>query len=398
MAPVVVRKTGCMFLFEIFSQVRDPRTSCHSLKHQLVDILCIALCAVVSGAESFVDMEDYGVAKEQWLRERLGLDLPHGIPSHDTFQRVFSRLDPTAFERCFLRWTQQLHQQSGGDLLAIDGKAVRRSFDTASGQGALHLVSVWASAARLVLAQQKVEAKSNEMLAVPLLLEMLDVQGSVVTTDALNTQKNIAAAIQKGGGDYVLALKENHRHLFEDVRDSFAWCQKQKKNPESVWDATWEASEWGHGRHEVRRGYVLTTQPEEWPEALRVWPGLQCVVMVERERTVLPVEAIPADVVLSPPRSRHFFLSSLEARDERVEKAIRAHWGIENSVHWVLDVAFGEDGCRVRKEHAPQNFATLRKIALNLLRQDQKAKCGVKGRRKMAGWDDDYLLRILAAP
>jgi predicted transposase YbfD/YdcC len=394
-----------MFLFEVFSEVDDPRTPCHSLRHRLADILCIALCAVVSGAESFVDMADYGVAKERWLRERLGLELPHGIPCHDTFQRVFSRLNPTAFEECFMRWTQQLHQQSGGDLLAIDGKAVRHSFDTASGQGALHLVSVWASEARLVLAQQKVEAKSNEMTAVPLLLEMLDLQGSVVTTDALNTQKNIAAAIQEGGGDYVLALKENHRHLFEDVRDYFAWCQKQKQkaNAEPVWDATWEKSEWGHGRHEVRRGYVLTTTPEEWPEALRAWTGLQSVVMVERERTVLPPEGIPAEgmpvgAVLSPTRSRHFFLSSLEATDGRIEKAIRAHWGIENSLHWVLDVAFDEDGCRIRKDHAPQNFATLRKIALNLLRQDQKVKCGVKGRRKMAGWDDDYLLRILAAP
>lgn len=389
-----------MILCEVFSQVRDPRTPCHSLKHHLVDILSIALCAVVSGAESFVDMEDYGVAKERWLRERLGLELGHGIPSHDTFRRVFASLDPTAFEACFVRWTQQLQQQSGGDLLAIDGKAVRHSFDTASGQGALHLVSVWASTARLVLAQQKVETKSNEMTAVPLLLEMLDLQDSVVTTDALNTQKNIAAAIQEGGGDYVLALKENHQHLFEDVRDGFAWCQqqRQKENPAVVWDATWDTSEWGHGRHEVRRGFVLATEPDEWPQALGAWPGLQCVVMVERERTILPPEGLPAGAVLRPQRSRHFFLSSLGVRDGRVEKAIRAHWGIENSLHWVLDVAFDEDGCRVRKDHAPQNLATLRKLALNLLRQDQKAKCGVKARRKIAGWDDDYLLLLLAAP
>ncbi len=205
----------------------------------------------------------------------------------------------------------------------------------------MHLVSVWASEARLVLAQQKVEAKSNEMTAVPLLLEMLDLQGSVVTTDALNTQKNIAAAIQEGGGDYVLALKENHRHLFEDVRDFFAWCQKQRQkegqanseNPETVWDATWEKSEWGHGRHEVRRGFVLSTAPDEWSQALRAWKGLQCVVMVERERTIVPPEGLPVGAVLSPTRSRHFFLSSLGATDGRVEKAIRAHWGIENSCH-----------------------------------------------------------------
>jgi predicted transposase YbfD/YdcC len=366
-----------------------------------VDVLGIALCAVLSGAESFVDMEDYGVAKESWLCDRLGLELPHGIPSHDTFQRVFARLNAPAFEACFVRWTQQLHQRSGGDLLAIDGKTMRGSFDTASGQGALHLVSVWASQARLVLAQRKVEAKSNEMTAVPLLLEMLDLQGSVVTTDALNTQKNIAMAIREGGGDYVLALKENHRHLFEDVRDFFGWSQKQRQksnptNAASVWDATWENSEWGHGRREVRRGFVLGTSPEEWPKALCAWKGLQCVVMVERERTVLPPRG--AGAVLSSTCSHHFFLSSLEPSDGRIEQAIRAHWGIENSVHWVLDVAFDEDGCRIRRDHAPQNLATLRKIALNLLRQDQKAKCGVKARRKMAGWDNDYLLRILAAP
>ena len=317
-----------MILFEVFSQVRDPRTPCHSLKHQLVDILGIALCAVVSGAESFVDMEDYGVAKERWLREGLGLELGHGIPSHDTFRRVFASLDPTAFEGCFRRWTQQLQQQSGGDLLAIDGKTMRRSFDTATGQAALHLVSVWASAARLVLAQQKVEAKSNEMMAVPLLLEMLDLQGSVVTTDALKTQKNIAAAIQAGGGDYVLALKENHRHCFEDVRDAFAWGhqQRQKAAPAAkVWDATWDTSEWEHGRHEVRRGFVLGTQPDEWPEALGAWPGLQCVVLVERGRTMVPPEGVPTGAVLRPTHRQHFFLSSLGATDSRVAQAIRAH-------------------------------------------------------------------------
>jgi predicted transposase YbfD/YdcC len=345
-------------------------------------------------------MEDYGRAKHTWLRERLGLELPNGIPTHDTFRRVFGALCPDAFESCFRRWTQQLHQESGGDLLAIDGKAVRHSFDTASGQGALHLVSVWASEARLVLAQQKVAAKSNEMTAVPLLLERLDLQGSVVTSDALNTQKNVAAAIHEGGGDYVLALKPNHLHLFEDVRDTFAWCQNQSQNQSQnpCYEQCWQSSEWGHGRHEVRRGFCLSTPLDEWPQAVRAWSGLRCIVMVERERTVLSPEGVPPGAHDQPTRTRHFFLSSLGATDPRVEKAIRAHWGIENSLHWVLDVAFDEDGCRVRKDHAPQNFATLRKLALNLLRQDQKAKCGVKARRKIAGWDEDYLLSILAAP
>ena len=384
-----------MLLFEIFQDVPDPRMPHRWLKHSLMDVLCIGLCAVVSGAEGFVDMADYGMSKEEWLRQRLGLELTNGIPSHDTFNRVFSALDPQAFERCFMAWTQQLHQETQGEILAIDGKSLRRSFDTATGQGALHLVSVWASQARLVLAQQAVEKKSNEMTAVPLLLEMLDVKGCVVTTDALNSQKNIAQKVQELGGDYVLALKENHRHLFEDVRDYFAWCHKQPGGLRRLCDDEAATQEWGHGRREVRRCFCLATAPQEWPVALQQWKGLRCVVMVERERTVLPPEGVPSGASLVPTITRHFYLSSLEPEAERLLHAIRAHWGIENSLHWVLDVAFGEDECRIRRDHAPQNLATLRKLALNLLRQDKKAKSGLKARRKAAGWNNDYLLRIL---
>src|ERR1051325_644821 len=258
-----------MLIFEIFEQVPDPRKPGHAFDHLLLDVLCIALCAMLSGAESFVDMEDYGRAKEKWLRERLGLALPNGIPSHDTFNRLFSQIDPEAFEACFVAWTQLLQQLSAGEILSIDGKTVRRSFDTATGQGALHLVSVWASQARLVLAQQAVEQKSNEMTAVPLLLEMLDLQGCVVTADALNTQKPIAAKVREGGGDYVLALKENHRHLFEDVRDYFAWCKKQPGGLTQLSDDNARTSDWGHGRHEVRRCFCLQTTPEEGPQAFK---------------------------------------------------------------------------------------------------------------------------------
>ena len=386
-----------MLLFEIFQDVPDPRTPHPWLKHSLMDVLCIGLCAVVSGGEGFVDMEDYGVAKEAWLRERLGLELANGVPSHDTFNRLFSALDPHAFERCFMAWTQQLHQETQGEVLAIDGPSLRRSFDTATGQGALHLVSVWASQARLVLAQQAVEKKSNEMKAVPLLLEMLDLKGCVVTTDALNTQKNIAQQVHEGGGDYVLALKENHRHLYEDVRDYFAWCQKQPGGLRRLCDDEAWSQEWGHGRREVRRAFCLATTLGEWPLALRQWAGLRCVEMVERERTVLPPEGVPSGASLTPTVTRHFYLSSLEPEAVRLLHAIRAHWGIENSLHWVLDVAFGEDECRIRRDHAPQNLATLRKLALNLLRQDKKAKSGLKARRKAAGWNNDYLLQILAS-
>jgi hypothetical protein len=296
-----------MLIFQIFEQIPDPRRPDHSFKHLLVDVLCIALCATLSGAESFVDMEDYGLAKETWLRERLGrlgLELPHGIPSHDTFNRLFSRLDVKAFEACFRAWTQHLQQVTDGEILAIDGKSVRRSFDTATGQGALHLVSVWATQARLVLAQQEVKQKSNEMTAVPLLLEMLDLKGCVVTADALNSQKSIAAKVQESGGDYVLALKANHPHLFEDVRDYFAWCRNQPGGLTHLSDDSEVGREWGHGRHEVRRCFCLQTTPEEWPQALRQWPGLQSVVMMERERSLLPPEGVPAGGQVGPTVTR----------------------------------------------------------------------------------------------
>lgn len=387
-----------MLIFEIFEQVPDPRKPGHAIQHQFLEVLCIALCAMLSGAEGFEDMEDYGHAKETWLRERVSLELPNGIPSHDTFNRLFSRMNPHAFEACFMAWTQQLQQLTQGEVLAVDGKSVRRSFDTATGKGALHLVSVWATQARLVLAQKAVEQKSNEMTAVPLLLEMLDLQGCVVTADALNTQKNIAAKVREGGGDYVLALKENHRHLFEDVRDYFAWCQQQPGGLQQLSNDSAMSSNWGHGRHEVRRCFCLQTTIEDWPQALRQWPDLQCVVMVERERSVLPPEGVPQGGQVVPTVTRHYYLSSLAPQATRLLNAIRAHWSIENSLHWVLDVTFGEDDCRARKDHAARNLATLRKLSLNLLRQDAKAKFSLKARRKMAGWDDDYLLRILAGP
>ncbi|BCM88186.1 hypothetical protein IAD21_01783 [Abditibacteriota bacterium] len=387
-----------MFVFDAFSSLPDPRTPFHSFKHSLMELMCIALCALLSGGESFVDMQDYGEAKEHWLRKRLGLELVNGIPSHDTFNRVFATLDPDAFERCFVRWTQQLHQESAGEILAIDGKSVRRSFDSATGQGALHLVSVWASDTRLVLAQRAVEAKSNEMTAVPLLLEMLDIQGAVVTTDALNTQKKVAKAIRERGGEYVLALKENHKHLFEDVRDYFAWCRKQKGGLTLWCQDSAQTREWAHGRQEVRRCFCVAVAPHEWPHAVAQWADLQCVVMIERERTVQVPEGVPHGATVSPEVTQHFYLSSLPPDAPRLLGAIRAHWGIENSLHWVLDVAFDEDDCRVRRDHAAHNLATLRKIALNLLRSDQKLKVGIKARRKVAGWNEDYLLRLLAAP
>lgn len=387
-----------MLFFEIFERVSDPRSPYHFCKHSLMEMLIIALCAMISGAETFVDMEDYGVAKQEWLQTRLGLELPHGIPSHDTFGRLFAALCPRSFEKCFRLWTQQLHKESAGQVIAIDGKTVRRSFDCATGQGAIHLVSAWANDSRLVLAQQKVDAKSNEMTAVPLLLEMLDVRGCVVTADALNTQKNIAGTIQDKGADYVLALKKNHKQLYEDVESAFDGCRKRAGGLVKECHDCSQSREWGHGRREVRRCFVLGTTPEEWPRALQAWPGLQSVVMVERERTLLSPEGLPTGATLEPAVTRHFYLSSLPAEATRLGQAIRGHWGIENSLHWVLDVAFDEDDSRIRTDDAAQNMSTLRKLTLNLLRQDTQTKCGIKARRKIAGWNNEYLLQILAGP
>ena len=381
---------------EYFGELPDPRRDNGRLRHDLVDIVAIALCAVLCGAESFVAMEEFALSKELWLQERLGLSLCHGIPSHDTFGRLFCRLDPVAFERCFVEWTQALHTLTQGEVIALDGKSLRRSFDTATGAGALHLVSAWASHNRLVLAQQAVESKSNEMTAVPALLERLDIHGCVVTTDALNTQKNIAGQIIKQGGDYVLALKANHALLHQEVAEFFDWISQRKGGLTWGCEDSTQTQEWQHGRHEVRRCFCLAASEEDWPLARRQWPGLQSLVCVETLRGLVTTgPEVEAGAVAQAQVERRFYLSSLGCDAPRLLEAVRAHWGIENSVHWVLDVSFDEDQCRIRKDHAARNMATLRRLALNLLRQDKQHKRGLKTRRHRAGWDNDYLLHIL---
>jgi len=379
-----------------FAALPDPRHNNGQVRHDLLDMVTIALCAMLSGAETFVAMEEFGQAKEDWLRTRLGLHLSHGIPSHDTFGRLFARLDPQAFEQCFAQWTQALHRLTQGQVIALDGKSLRHSFDTATGQTALHLVSAWASANRLVLAQQAVDAKSNEMTAVPALLERLDLHGCVVTTDALNTQKNIAAQIVAQGGDYVLALKANQGLLHQEVSEFFAWMSQRPGGLVPLCDDNSQTQEWQHGRHEVRRCFCLRANEQDWPQARRQWPGLHSLVCVETQRRLLTAEPTgPPANHASAVLDRRFYLSSLPCEATRLLAAVRAHWGIENSVHWVLDVAFDEDASRIRKDHAARNMATLRRLALNLLRQDGQHKRGVQTRRQRAAWDNDYLLRIL---
>jgi predicted transposase YbfD/YdcC len=375
-------------LTEHFAVLPDPRMA-RTRDHALVDILVIALCAVLCGADSFTEMEAWGRAKETWLRERL--TLPNGIPSHDTFNRVFARLDPVAFTACFQRWTEALREPTQGQVIALDGKTLRHSFDRATGRGALHVVSAWAAENRLVLGQVPVAEKSNEIIALPHLLTLLDVAGCIVTIDAMGCQKEIVRQIVTQGGDYVLALKGNQGNLHADVQLFLE--DAQARDFRDVPHQTHRTFDAEHGRQEIRRYWV--TDDIVWlreRHGVDTWAGLTSIGLVERQRR-------PGGPGTPVTVERSYYISSLPAatpaQAARFATAVRAHWGIENGIHWVLDLAFREDECRVRHDHAPANFATLRHLALNLLRREATAKIGIKGRRLKAGWDEQYLERLL---
>lgn len=375
-------------LLEVFAEVPDPRI--HRTRwHPLPEVLFIALCATLCGADGFNDIESWGHAKEAWLRERL--ELPNGIPSHDTFNRVFSRLDPEAFTACFLRWLEALREPTEGQVIALDGKTLRHSFDRAGGRGALHVVSAWAAENELVLGQVAVDAKSNEITALPALLRLLDVRGCIVTIDALGCQRELARQIQAQEGDYVLALKSNQPALYADVK--LFLDDAHARGFRAVSHQTAVTKDWDHGRQEQRTCWV--TGEVGWLQERHgagTWAGLTSIGMVEsRRRAGGPAAEETVE--------RRYFISSLPVVDQqsarRFGAAVRQHWGIENRVHWVLDLAFREDESRVRTDHAPTNLATLRHLALNLLRREHAAKVGVKGKRLKAGWDDRYLERLL---
>ena len=373
-----------------FAALPDPRVA-RTRRHTLLDILGIALVSVLCGAEGFTDMAAFGRAKAGWLKERLGLSLPGGIPSHDTFGRVFSRLDPEALGACLMSWTAQLHQKTAGEVVALDGKTLRQSFDSATGSAALHLVRAWASGSGhsggLALGQKKVAGHSNEIEAIPALLRLLDVEGCTVTLDAMGCQKKIAKQIVSQRADYVLALKANQETLHGQVADFFAWAEKG--GFAEVEYGRCRTVDYGHGRREVRECYTLDAALD-FPQALKNWAGL---------RTIALVRATRQERGRNESVQRRFFLSSLPPDKPRtLLRGVRRHWHIENRLHWVLDVAFGEDASRVRKDHAPHNLALVRQIALDLLRQETSDKTGVKARRKRAGWDQDYLLRVLVGP
>ena len=364
----------------LFAGVTDPRVE-RTRRHLLCDILLIALCATLAGAEGFCDIAEWAQTKEGWLRTFL--ELPGGVPSHDTFERVFRRLDPKELHACFLRWIESL--VGGGSHVAIDGKTLRRSFDAPEGQRALHVVSAFAAdGLGLVLGQVAVEDKSNEITAIPELLRLLDLQGAVVTIDAMGCHKAIAAQIVSQGGDYLLALKGNHPTLCEDVQRLFA---DELTLAESV-PARAETVEKDHGRIETRRAVALeATALLGGLRGLAAWAGVQSVAIVEARRE--PAGGGTASV------ERRYFLSSLPPDAARLLRVARGHWAIENNLHWMLDVHFDEDHCRVRKDHAPLNLATVRRVALSLAKRDTHAKRSVRLRLKRAGWDDAYLFRLL---
>jgi predicted transposase YbfD/YdcC len=377
-------------LWEPFATLTDPRRD-HLKEHRLVDILTIALCGVICGADGWSAIETFGREKEEWLRTFLAL--PGGIPSHDTFGRVFARLDPEEFRRCFLRWVRavvgesELPVAAEPPVVAIDGKTLRRSHDRSAGKEALHLVSAWASASGLVVAQVATDAKSNEITAIPVLLKLLDLAGAVVTTDAMGCQTAIAAQIVEQGADYVLALKDNHPTLHERVRQTFADADRAVGTTLPLGNLRADVTvSKGHGRLEERRcraiddpAYLAYIDPE------RAWPNLTSVVCIESTRRIGDAVSL----------ERRHYLSSLPADATALNAAIRRHWGIENRLHWVLDVAFREDDSRVRIDHAPENFAILRHVALNLLRQDRSSKGSVPAKRFRAALNDRYLRSLL---
>jgi len=368
-------------LTEHFAALEDPRVERTKL-HPLLSIIVIAWCAVIGGAESWDDIAEYGETKQAWLATFL--DLPNGIPSHDTFNRVFAALDPQQFHACFLRWMQAVAQVLPTEVIAVDGKTVRGSQDRTSGKAAIHLVSAWASAHHLVLGQVKVEDKSNEITAIPELLRALVLNGCLVTLDALGCQKEIAQQIVAQGADYVLALKENQPKLKEEVQTLFAHAQAGVYVDLVDDHARTVGKE--HGRLEIRRHTVLA-DPDvlAWLHDEYAWPHLAALGMVEAERRIGEQRTT---------QTRYYLLSrALSAKD--FGAAVRSHWGIENQLHWTLDVTFNEDHSRIRAGDAAENLATLRKLALNLLRQTATKRLSIKAKRLKAGWDDAYLLDIL---
>lgn len=383
-----MQKHPKLSLIEHFETLSDPRVD-RTKDHDLIDVLIIAICTLLCGGESFNDMEDFGHAKHDWFKTFLGLR--SGIPSHDTFNRVFAALDPQQFLDCFLRWTQSLRQAVAQEIVALDGKALRRALN--KDQSVKYIVSAWAESNNLVLGQLNVADKSNEITALPQLLRVLELSGCIVTIDAMGCQKKIAREIVEADADYVLALKGNQETVHQEVKEFLdqTLAEKQKSRPPgaklppaAAALASLETVEKDHGRLETRRYYQSTALA--WFADLAQWEALKSVGMVESIREVEGKSTV----------ERRYYLSSLPLNIELFARAVRGHWAVENKLHWVMDVCFREDQSRARVGYAAENLATLRRLALNLLKREKTKKRGIRGKQLNAGWDHAYLLRLLS--
>jgi predicted transposase YbfD/YdcC len=369
-----VTKSKLVSLITILEEVPDPRVTA-TVDHDLPDILTIALCTILCGGDSFYDMEEFGAVRLAWLKTFLRLR--HGAPTHDTYNRVFQALDPTKFGDCLTRWTQSVRTVLGGEVVALDGKAVRRALN--QGEDPRVIVSAWALESGLLLGQRKVKNKSNEITVVPELLRALKLAGCIVTAAVLHCQKHIAKEIKEADAEYVLALKGNHGTAFAEVK-SFLDEAIARQETHLV---TLETTDKEHGRLEVRRYWQ--TEKLAWFADQGKWEGLKSVGVVEARRRVNGKESV----------ERRYYLSSLSNDVGRFAKAVRGHWGVENSLHWVLDVVFGEDESRARSGYAAENLAATRRLAINLLRRDKTCKRSLKGKLMRAAIDPDYLKHIL---
>lgn len=365
-----------------FENLEDPRRTFLN-DHPLINIITIALCAVIAGAETWTDVESFGKSKRSWLSQFL--DLRNDIPSHDTFGRVFARLNPEQFQVCFSSWVQAVFEVTSGQVIAIDGKQLRRSHDKTLGKSAVYMVSAWATVNELVLGQVKVYDKSNEITVIPALLALLDITGCIVTIDAMGCQTKLARQIVDQGGDYLLAVKKNQGNLYDDI--TFFFDLAQQNGFAKVCHTHHQTVNGGHGRIEKRQCWTISGEDSlSFLRNYGNWAKLQTIVMIQSERRL-------GDEVS---RETSYFISSLANNAKQILLAKRSHWGIENKLHWVLDVAFREDDSRIRQGNAPHNMAVLRHMALNLLKHEKTAKGGIKAKRLKAAWNDDYLLKVLS--
>ena len=372
-------------LAEFLEEIPDPRIE-RGKKFSLLEILLTAICAVLSGSEGFNEIAEDGEVMLEWFRSELGLSLNNGIPSHDTYRRVFSLIDPLEFEKAFEAWVRAIHEIIPGSLIAIDGKTLRRAIQNGEEKSALHVITAWASENGLVLGQMKSEGKRNEIRTIPKLLELLKIRGCIVSLDAMGCQTEIAGKITEKGADYVLAVKKNQETLYEQVRTTFE--RADQRGFRFVDASRYEIHEAGHGREEIRHCDSLSKKEAGKLFRLDIgdhWPKLESICRV------IGTRQSPGE---KPTTCTRYFISSLAPQAKTLAQAIRSHWGIENEVHWILDVEFREDESRIRKENSPVNFAMIRRLALNLLRADDRPR-SLKIKRKRCGWSPAYLLKVL---